>query len=261
MLGGPQITAGIVQALAALTNARAAQRAADISLTTEQQKLQQHLSTRQLVAQAGAALTAATGQVASAAATLAALRQSAILRSPLAGVVQTVAVADGDVLAVGQTIATIQPSAGSWLKAVLYNTSAADLPPGTIGLFVPGTGGTPVPVSVRGAFGAAQADGGMPVALAPAHPLAPGTFGTVTLDLPKQTVTMVPTDALILDKGQWWVMQHTAQGDYPLAVVPGPAQGYDTVINSGVKPGDEVVVVNAYLLYHRGIAALYQPPD
>jgi len=33
------------------------------------------------------------------------------------------------------------------------------------------------------------------------------------------------------------------------------------VVKSGVQPGDDVVVVNAYLLYHRGIAALYRPPD
>ncbi len=130
-----------------------------------------------------------------------------------------------------------------------------------MGMFTPGSGGAAVAVRVRGALGVAQADGGLPVALTPGSPLAPGAFGTVTLTLPEQTATMVPASALILDKGQWWVMLHTAQGDHPAAVVPGPAQGDDTVITSGLKPGEDVVVVDAYLLYQRGIAALYQPPD
>ncbi|GLR67072.1 hypothetical protein GCM10010909_17530 [Acidocella aquatica] len=260
-LGGPQITAAMVQAQGVVLDAKAAQHAAEISLTAEQQKLRQHLSTLQLVAQAKAALAAAMARSATAAANLAALREDVILRSPLAGVVQSVQTANGDLLAAGQAAATIQPASGTWLRAVFYNAAAADIAPGTTGLFTPGNGGDPVPVSVRGALGAVQPDGGLPVALIPGAPLAPGIFGTVTLTLPARAETIVPADALILDKGQWWVMLHTAQGDHPAAVVPGPAQGDDTVIKSGLKPGEDVVVVNAYLLYHRGIAALYQPPD
>jgi multidrug efflux pump subunit AcrA (membrane-fusion protein) len=260
-LGGPQITAATIEAEAAVRSAHAVQHAAEISVRTEEQKLQQRLSTHQLVAQAEAALISAKEQTATDTAKLAALQQSASLRSSLAGVVQTVAVSGGDVVATGQTVATILPSSGIWLKAVFYNATVTDLLSGTTGLFTPSNGGPSIPVIVRSGFGTTQADGGMPVALVPAAPVAPGAFGTVTLNLPARTVTLVPTEALIMDKGQWWVMLHTAQGDQPMQIVPGPAQGYDTVINSGVKLGDEVVVVNAYLLYHRGIAALYQPPD
>ncbi|HQT64560.1 MAG: hypothetical protein B7Z75_05705 [Acidocella sp. 20-57-95] len=261
ILGGPQIDAATTQAEAALTSARAAQHAAQISLTTEEQKLQQHLSTQQLVSQAEAALISAREQTTTDTENFAALQKSITLRSSLAGVVQTVAVSEGSVVATGQTVATILPRSGSWLKAVFYNASITGIAAGTTGLFTPSTGGPSVPVILRGAFGVAQADGGVPVALVPAAPLAPGAFGTVTLNLPVRRVTLVPTEALIMDKGLWWVMLHTAQGDKPVQVVPGPAQGYNTVIKTGVKPGDEVIVVNAYLLYHRGIAALYQPPD
>ena len=260
-LGGPQVAAALAQAQGALVDATAARDAAAISLAAEQQKLQQHLSTRQLVAQARAALAIATARRATAAADLTALRHAVVLRSPLAGVVQSVPAVSGGFLAAGQVAATIQPAAGNWLRAVFYNAAAADIAPGATGMFTPGSGGAPVPVRVRGALGTAQADGGQPVALTPGSSLAPGVFGTVTLTLPARMAAMVPSSALILDKGQWWVMRHTAQGDRPVRVVPGPAQGDDTVIKSGVQPGWDVVVVNAYLLYHRGIAALYQPPD
>ena len=71
----------------------------------------------------------------------------------------------------------------------------------------------------------------------------------------------VPSGALILDKGRWWAVVHTPQGDHPVQVTPGPAHGDNTVIEAGLQPGDDVIVVDAYLLYHRGIAALFQPPD
>lgn len=260
-LGGPQIAAAMIAAQGAVMDARAARDAAAAALTAEEQKLGQHLSTLQLVAQAKAALTAATARRAAAEANLTALREAVVLRSPLAGVVQSVPVASGDLLAAGQAAAIIQPVAGTWLRAVFYNAPASEIAPGGVGLFTPSGGGAPVPVRVRGALGRAQPDGGVPVDLMPGSPVAPGIFGTVKLVLPARTETMVPSQALILDKGQWWVMLHTAQGDRPVAVVPGAARGDDVVIKSGVKPGEDVVVVDAYLLYHRGIAALYQPPD
>ena len=260
-LGGPQITAAIIQAQELLASAGAAQNAAERSLAAERQKLQHHLSTNQLVTQAESSLATATAQTATAQSNLDMLRQAAVLRIPVAGVVQTVTVANGDVLAAGQIVATVQPDTGRWLKAVFYDATAQDLSPRTTGLFTPANGKRAVRVAVRGALGVSQADGGMPVALVATEPIAPGMFGTVTLDLPKQTVNLVPSEALILDKGQWWVMKHDAAGDHPVQVLPGPAHGYETIIRSGVTAGDDIDVVDAYLLYHRGIAALYQPPD
>ena len=257
-LGGPQVTAATVQAEAMLTSAQAVQRAARLALTIEQQKRQQHLSTDQLVDQATSALAATTAQLTVARANLDMLRETAHLRSPLAGVVHSVAVADGDTVTTGQVVATVQSGRGTWLKAILYGKP---LPAGATGIFTPGDGGPPIKVSLRGPLGSALPDGGVPVALEPAGDLAPGMFGTVTLDLPARRVMLVPSEALILDKGRWWVMAHSPQGDQPVQVMPGPSQGYDTIIESGLRPGQDVVVTNAYLLYHRGVAALYHPPD
>ena len=172
-------------------------------------------------------------------------------------------VVNGDLLAAGQAVLTVQPFGGTWLKAVFYGSDASLVLPGTTGIFSPAGGGNSVNLVARGALGVSQADGGMPVALAATGTsvLTPGLSGTVTLNLPPQTVTIVPSDALILDQGKWWLMLHDATGDHPAVVVPGPAEGFNTVVKSGVNPGEDVIVTNAYLLYHRGIAALYQPPD
>jgi membrane fusion protein, heavy metal efflux system len=262
-LDGPQISAAEVQTEAALSAAQSAQRAAQFSLLAEQQKVQQHLSTNQLVAQARGALAAADAQTAIAQANVKMFQETITLHSPMAGVVQSVTVTNGDLLAADQAVLIVQPFSATWLKAVFYGSDANLVLPGTTGIFLPDGGGNPVKLIARGALGVSQAGGGMPVALAATGTgvLTPGLSGTVTLNLPPQTVTIVPSDALILDQGKWWLMLHDATGDHPAVVVPGPAEGFNTVIKSGLTPGEDVIVTNAYLLYHRGIAALYQPPD
>ena len=257
-LTGPRIVADSARAEAALTRAEAAYQVAQRALAIEQRKRRQNLSTNEAVDQAAGALAAAAEQQAIAAADLDFLHATADLRAVSAGVVQRVAVANGDTVTAGQAVAAIQPAMGSWIKAELYGKN---LPAGATGVFTPDDGGAPVAVSLRGPLGAALPDGGVPVALVPAKELRPGLFGTVTLDLPPRLVTLVPSEALILDKGHWWAMIRTDAGDQAVQVTPGPAMGYETVIEAGVLPGQHVVVTNAYLLYHRGVAALFHPPD
>lgn len=88
-----------------------------------------------------------------------------------------------------------------------------------------------------------------------------GQFGTVTLNGAQRLLPVVPTRALVLDQGKWWVLVRTEKGEQPQAVVPGPAHGWQTVIESGLQPGEQIVVENAYLEFHRGISENYQPPD
>ena len=76
-----------------------------------------------------------------------------------------------------------------------------------------------------------------------------------------RSLVSVPTRALVLDQGQWWVLVHSSTGDHRQAVVPGPARGWRTFIERGLEPGVQVVVENAYLEFHLGISKNYQPPD
>ncbi|MBB5374424.1 HlyD family efflux transporter periplasmic adaptor subunit [Acidocella aromatica] len=240
------------QIAAALAAAQGASNAANASLAAERGKLADHLSTNAAVAQAQAAAASARAQ-------LAALRAAASLQSPVAGQVQSLAAGPGAALQPGQAVAVVQPAAGAWVKAVLYGPRAATLFPGTAARFIPADGAPVVPVTLLGMQGT-QADGGVVLAFS-GQALQPGEAGTLSLFLPRRPVLLVPSSALVLDDGRWWVMLHDAQGDHAVQVVPGAAQGAQTPILSGLVAGDQVIVQDAALLYHRGIASQYQPPD
>ncbi|MBU6420233.1 MAG: HlyD family efflux transporter periplasmic adaptor subunit, partial [Proteobacteria bacterium] len=244
-LGGPQIAA-------ALATAQGASNAANTNLAAERGKFADHLSTKAAVAQAEAAAKAARAD-------LAALRAASSLQSPVAGQVQSLAAGPGASLQPGQAIAVVQPAAGAWVKAVLYGPQAATLSPGIAARFIPADDTPSVPVTLRGVQDN-QADGGLVVAFS-GPGLQPGEAGTLRLSLSSRPVLLVPSEALVLDDGRWWVMLHDAKGDHAVQVVPGEAEGAHTPIVSGLSAGDEVVVQDAALLYHRGIAAQFQPPD
>ncbi|SHF31518.1 efflux RND transporter periplasmic adaptor subunit [Acidocella aminolytica] len=244
-LGGPQI-------VAALATAQGASQAANAALVAERGKFADHLSTRAAVTQAEAAATAAQ-------ANLAALRAAFRLQSPVAGHVQSLAVGTGASLQAGQAVAVVQPAAGAWVRAVLYGSQAAALPPGLAARFIPANGHPAMPVTLRG-MADHQADGGEVLAFAGTG-LQPGEAGIVRLSLAPRRVLLVPSAALVLDDGRWWVMLRDANGDHGVQVVPGATEGTETPILSGLEAGDQVIVQDAALLYHRGIAAQYQPPD
>ncbi len=244
-LGGPQIAA-------ALATAQGVSNAANAALAAERGKFAVHLSTNAAVAQAEAAAASARAQ-------LAALRAAASLQSPVAGQVQSLAAGPGAALQPGQAVAVVQPAAGTWVKAVFYGPQAATLSPGTAARFNPADGQPAMPVTLRGVQGT-QPDGGLVLAFSGAG-LQPSEAGTLSLSLPPRQVLLVPSEALVLDDGRWWVILHDAQGHHAVQVVPGTADGTQTPILSGLKAGDQVIVQDAALLYHRGIAAQYQPPD
>ncbi|OIQ91959.1 hypothetical protein GALL_260950 [mine drainage metagenome] len=186
------------------------------------------------------------------------------MRAPVAGTILAVQAANGEQIGAGEAIATLQPAGRLWLRAQIYGTDAARLHVGMTGQFTPSGGGGAANVKVVAIAPALAADGGVRIGLLPttAQPWwVNGQWGSLLLDGPARRVVRVPTQALILDRGHWWVLVHTAAGDQPRQVVPGPAQGWWTAIASGLSAGQQVVVTDAFLDYHRGIAAHYTPPD
>ena len=256
VLGGPQ-------ADSLLAERRSALRATSIQLAADRRKLSAQLVTRQTVASDEAAYETARGR-------LQVTLQTLTLRAPADGQVLAVAAADGEQVATGQLILTLltgQP----WLNAVFYGADALAIQPGMIGLFQPTTGGA-IPVRVKTVSQALGPGGGEQVGLLPVLPRGEGAgaladrwrsgqWGTVTLDGQSQPMVPVPTRALILDQAHWWVLVRTPRGDRPREVVPGPTRGWTTYLSRGLEPGEQVVVENAYLEFHRGISQRYTPPD
>ncbi|MGH9392779.1 MAG: efflux RND transporter periplasmic adaptor subunit [Terriglobales bacterium] len=263
-LAGPEIGAVLAQDEAAVRGAEAQVAAAEQALGVEREQLLTHLSTQQLVAQAESAQKQAQANLDNAQSRLETARQLTTVASPVAATVLTLNAATGELVSAGQPLLTLQPADRLWLEANYYGADLAAVRPGMRGNFVPADGSPPVPVKVSARLATAPHGGGQTIALLPAAPAAEWIFGesgTVTLEGRQRRLVTVPTRALVLDQGQWWVMVHTARGDRPQAVVPGPASDWNTVIESGLAPGTQVLVANAYLRFHAGIAHRYQLPD
>ncbi|ODV09306.1 MAG: hypothetical protein ABT20_11245 [Rubrivivax sp. SCN 70-15] len=265
-LGGARMDSLVVAREQALRSATAREDAARRALQIVRQQFAAQLATRQAVDAAQSELAAATAAVITADAQWQEIRSLQTVRAPTAGIVIAVQAADGEELASGQGIVTLQPAGKLWVRSAWYGADAGLLQLGMTGRFKPAGSAQAVQVKVAAISSAIATDGGLRVSLVPTGTAAApgwinGQWGRVELDAPAIRMPMVPTQSLILDQGHWWVLLHTQAGNQPQQVVPGPTQGWQTAIASGLAPGQQVVAVDAFLEYHRGIAAHYTPPD
>lgn len=272
-LTGVEVDSLLVRRKGAVSSARAGLAAAERDLKIAKRQLSAQLSTQQAVGAAQSTVAAATAAFDTAQAELQVAQQMRTLRAPSAGIVLAVNATEGEHVAAGQTVVTLQSNDRLWLAAVYYGADAAAIRVGMAGQFQPAAAGSaPVSVKVVATAAALAPDGGQSVGLVAMDPHAPagraqavpwsnGERGTVTLAGPTQQLVAVPTRALILDQARWWVLVRTPKGVQPQAVVPGPTRGRETFIVQGLSPGKRVVVQNAYLEYHRGISQHYMPPD
>jgi RND family efflux transporter MFP subunit len=263
-LSGPAIQSALQQSEADIRSARAQLTAAQKTLAIEREQLPSHLTTRAAIQQAESATAQARTNFDNAQSHLQAVRQMMTLSAPADGTVLAINASDGQLMNIGQPVVTLETTAKLWLRASYYGADLSLIRVGMRGVFSPASGSSPIPVRVRAVSGAVTAGEAEMIGLTPATSAAQwvnGEFGSVTVDLPARKLVAVPTCALILDEGKWWVLVHTAQGDHPQEVVPGPARGWNTFLESGLSAGSHVVVEDAYLLFHRGISKAYQPPD
>lgn len=263
-LTGPGIRTLLMQSEADMRSARSQLDAAQKTLAILREQLPSHLTTRQAVHQAESAEAQAQTALDNAQSRFSSVRQLMTLPAPAGGIVLALNSANGQLVSAGQPVITLQPDNRLWLRADYYGSALNAIRAGMTGRFTPADGSTPISVRVCSIPGTLTVGGGESIALCPAEVKAAwlsGEAGTVTLDLPPQMLVAVPTRALVLNQGKWWVMIHTAKGDRPQQVVPGPASGWNTFIESGLAPGARVVVNNAYLLFHASVTEQYQIPD
>lgn len=263
-LNGPAINALLLQGEANVRAAQSQLHAAQKTLAIQRQQLLSHLTTRDMLHQAESTEAQAQTGLDNAESRLKAVRQMRTLSAPTDAIVLSLSSADDALVAPGQTILTLQSATGLWLKAEYYGAEMTAIRTGMTGIFSPADGSGPIPVKVSAVFGSLTSDGGVSVTMAPVERHVQwlnGQSGTVALNAPPRKLIAVPTRALILDQGKWWVMVHTAHGDHPQVVVPGNAQGWDTFIEQGIQPGTQIIVENAYLLFHSTISRSYQIPE
>lgn len=263
---GPRVQALLVARIQQLRAVQARESAAKHSLAIVRRQFDAQLATRQALDAARAELASARAATRTAAVGLQEARSLRIVRAPVAGTILAVQSANGEQLGAGQAIATLQPAGRLWIRAEVYGAEASRVRVGMTGRFKPAGAQLPATVEVASISPALAADGGMRIGLVPTTTKIPpwwvnGQWGSLVLEAPIQHMVLVPTQSLILDRGHWWVLVHTPAGDEPRQVVPGRAQGWWTAITSGLSAGQDVVVTDAFLEYHRGIASHYTPPD
>ncbi len=265
-VGGPRMQSLLTARQEALRSAQAQESAARRALAVVRREWANQLATRQAVDGARRDWHVARAAVGIAAAQLRAAQALQIVRAPVAGTVIAIQAADGEETSAGETIVTMAPAGKLWIDAAYYGSDAAALRVGMTGRFRPAGGGDAIAVRVVAVGPSIAADGSRRVGLLPTSAARPawwidGQWGTVEIDGPPRQMAAVPTSALILDRGRWWVLVRTAQGDRPRQVTPGPTRGWRTGIVSGLQSGERIVVRDAFLEYHRGIAQSFQPPD
>lgn len=255
---------GFVQARTAVTRARA-ERTLERRRLVSVRHTYPALSSRNELDAARARVTDAHARLAAAEARLKFLQSGAEIRAPRAGVVLETFAVNGEQVAQGAPLLRLQARGGLWVKGVFYGPGARTLHPGMRGRFEPADGGAPFAVTVRSVLDPLRPDGGRAVGCVPdGRPPAwvSGAAGTLVLEGAVRTWRLVPTRALIMDAGRWWVLaRRGGGGTHRVAVTPGPREGAWTAVRGPLEAGDEVVVKNAYRRFHRDFSRYFQNPS
>lgn len=259
-LGGPilegKLTAARARWQAAQNEFAAAQRTA-----ASAERTYPAVTDRSTLDAAEAALAAAQGDAAAARTALETLQAQQTLSSPGPAVVDTVnAVAGADVPA-GTPIVSLLTHDSLWLRAEVFGD--VSLPAATTARFVPADGGPAVQVHRVAELPARAPDGArvLDFAAAGAAPWQAGETGELLWQASPRRAVVVPSQALVLNAGHWYVLVDVHGKVSAQAVTPGPARGTDVLITHGLRAGVPVVVRQAYALFHRDFSAQYAPPD
>ncbi len=252
----------VAAAMASAAQARAAQDLAGQNYASIK-KTYPDISTRQQLQAAMAAVKDAQARLAAARAQLTLIQGGGQVRAPSAGTVLSLAATTGQNLTAGSTLLVLQPDHGLWLRADFYGNAIRQVSAGMNGKFLPADGGAAIPVRVRSVINEVESDGGRSVGCVPIGQAGwiAGEAGTLILDGGARSWPALPSRALILDAGQWWVVIRENGRYRNQRVTVGPEEARWTAITDGLKAGQQVLVTHAYGVYHRDFARTYQQPD
>lgn len=263
-LSGPAIRARRANLAATEAADRAALLGARQNLRLLQYQLRQGLTTRAGVRQARVALASAEASFKSAQARWRAFQEQEHVRSPVSGLVEKVAVANGVRVAQGEALLRIAPLDALALQANWYGAPARALQVGMSGVFTPSDRlGPSVPVRVLSLRWSERLPGRLEAWLSPTGGtrLSPGEFGSVTVTGPAHAWPAVPNTALVLADGHSWVLVQKQGGVVRREVTCGPTEAGWTAVTSGLQAGERVIVREPYLRFHARFTQRYQSAD
>lgn len=219
------------------------------------------LTARQALDAAQAAQAAAEGDAVAAHAALQTLLAQQTLSSPTNAVIGTMNVAAGADVPSGTPLVTLLPHGALWLRAEVFGRSP--LPAAATARFVPVDGGPAIAVHRIAELPARAPDGArvFNFTATGSVPWHAGETGELVWQGSARSAVSVPSEALILNAGRWYVLTDVDAKLVAQPVTPGPARGTDTFVTHGLRAGTPVVVRQAYLLFHRHFSAQYAPAD
>ncbi len=174
--------------------------------------------------------------------------------SPSAGIIQEIAVTEGQYVGEGSRIVSLSNLATLWVEAQLYSSERARVEQGAVvGITVEGMPGR-FQGKVVGLNPALEANSKIVlVRLEIANPngrLLPGMQANVLLKKEKNQTLALPMDAVLRDSKGAYVWKQTGENTFEVAMVTtGDENARAIEITSGIQPGDRVVVSGAYLLH------------
>lgn len=210
---------------------------------------------------AEAALAAAQSDAAAARSALEILQAQQTLSSPMPAVVDAVNAAAGADIPAGTPLVSLLAHDSLWLRVEVFGD--ASLPAVTMARFVPANGGPAVRVRRVAELPARAPDGAQVFNFAAvgSGPWQAGETGELVWQGAPESAVAVPSEALVLNAGRWYVLTKLHGKLAAQAVTPGPILGTDTIVIHGLRAGVPVVVRQAYALFHRDFSAQYAPPD
>ena len=261
-LAGPDLVARLEAARQAVVADKAARQSARQVLASVRQKQGERLATRAALARANLELQQSDSRLKSDRSRLQALQARTQLLAPGDGQVIKVATANGDYVKAGQTLVEIMPSRDLWLSAKLYGRQGMDVQAGQKGRFQPDDQGPAIAVTVATVM--PEPAGGWQLYLTP-QGTGPAWFageaGQLILAGATRKLPAVPTRAMIMDQGRWWLMVEGPKGAHPERVTPAASRNGWTWLQSGVSADQRVLVKGAYQAFHRDFSSQYSNPD
>ncbi len=173
------------------------------------------------------------------------------LRAPIAGVVESVTPAPGDVVQSGATVAKVGSLAALRVRLGVEPAEAKEIRAGqTLRLARLGGAGAPATVTVREVDPRADAQTRLAsVIAAPPPGLSPGEGVEGAIVLPGAGAgVVIPRAAVIYDQDQTYVFVAEKGAAHRRDVTLGPDDGTSVQVASGLKPGERVVVAGAAAL-------------
>lgn len=192
------------------------------------------------------------------------LMKQTVIQAPSGGVITAFYATNGDYIKSGQALLSLLPDGNLWLSTRAYGQTGQRLKIGQSAKFFPPSNDSPIALRLASKVPVTNSANAWQLYWLPSTPGTKwfsGEVGTLKLKINQQLFPAIPTQAMIMDQGKWWVMIKTKEGKQPVHVIPEASHNGWTWIKQGLIVGQEVILDGAYQAFHHDFSEKYANPD